>query len=81
MWFLMFYRASENIFAMLPSLNYVKEALSEANIWLRSSKPYLVSTCASSSLRTVEELKVHFLSCQFNVFTFAENLYTVYMIV
>ena len=53
------YRASENIFGILPSLNDVKDALSEANSWLRNSKPYLVSsTCASNSVRKVEDLSV-----------------------
>ncbi|KAG4987495.1 hypothetical protein JHK85_030478 [Glycine max] len=52
-------RASENIFGILPSLNDVKDALSEANSWLRNSKPYLVSsTCASNSVRKVEDLQM-----------------------
>ena len=63
---LVVYRASENIFAILPSLNDVKDALSEANLWLRNSKPYLVSSaCASNSLRQVEDLQVHVLSSLF----------------
>ncbi|XP_020978798.1 lysine-specific demethylase 5B isoform X1 [Arachis ipaensis] len=52
-------RDSENIFAILPSLNDVKDAFSEANLWLRNSKPYLVSSpCASSSLLKVEDLQM-----------------------
>jgi histone demethylase JARID1 len=63
---LVFCRASENIFIILASLNDVKEALSEANSWLRNSKPYLVSSnCVSNSVRKVEDLQVHVLSCLF----------------
>ncbi|OIV94904.1 hypothetical protein TanjilG_22101 [Lupinus angustifolius] len=52
-------RASENIFAILPSLEKVKDVLSEANSWLRNTKPYLVSsTCASNSSRKVEDLQM-----------------------
>ncbi|CAL0331986.1 unnamed protein product [Lupinus luteus] len=52
-------RASENIFAILPSLEKVKDALSEANSWLMNTKPYLVSsTCASNSSRKVEDLQM-----------------------
>ncbi|KAL2348037.1 hypothetical protein Fmac_002037 [Flemingia macrophylla] len=52
-------RASENIFVILPSLNGVKDALSEANSWLRNSKPYLVSSlCASNCVRKVEDLQI-----------------------
>lgn len=69
------YRASENIFGILPSLNDVKDALSEANSWLRNSKPYLVSSmCASNSVRKVEDLEVHVLFCLFCGFIFAENM-------
>lgn len=78
----MFYRASENIFVLLPSLNDVKEALMEANSWLRNSKPYLVSsTCASNSVQKVEDLQVHVLSCLFYSFSFAENIYTLNMMI
>ncbi|XP_027329808.1 lysine-specific demethylase 5B isoform X2 [Abrus precatorius] len=52
-------RASENIFVILPSLNGVKTALSEANSWLRNSKPYLVSaTHVSNSVWKVEDLQM-----------------------
>ncbi|XP_073220782.1 lysine-specific demethylase JMJ17 isoform X2 [Cicer arietinum] len=52
-------RASENIFVVLASLNDVKEALSEANSWLKNSKPYLVSSnCMSNSVRKVEDLQL-----------------------
>ncbi|TKY70948.1 Lysine-specific demethylase 5B [Spatholobus suberectus] len=52
-------RASENIFVILPSLNDFKDALLEANSWLRNSKPYLISSmCASNSVRKVEDLQM-----------------------
>lgn len=61
---LVFCRASENIFVNLALLNDVKEALTEANSWLRNSKPYLVSSnCMSNSWRNVGDLQVHILSC------------------
>jgi histone demethylase JARID1 len=76
---LVFCRASENIFIILASLNDVKEALSEANSWLRNSKPYLVSSnCVSNSVRKVEDLQVHVLSCLFYRFSFAANIYIKY---
>ncbi|KAK7406134.1 hypothetical protein VNO78_07753 [Psophocarpus tetragonolobus] len=52
-------RASENIFVILPSVSDVKDALSEANSWLRNSKLYLVSSiCDTNSVRKVEDLQM-----------------------
>ncbi|XP_027915357.1 lysine-specific demethylase rbr-2 isoform X3 [Vigna unguiculata] len=52
-------RASENIFVILPSLNDVKDALSEANSWLKNSKPYFVSSMQTSdSMQKVEDLQM-----------------------
>lgn len=52
-------RASENIFVTLASLDDVNKALSEANSWLRNSKPYLASSnCVSNSVRKVEDLQL-----------------------
>ncbi|KAK7251291.1 hypothetical protein RIF29_34347 [Crotalaria pallida] len=52
-------RASENIFAILPSLNDVNNALLEANSWLCNTKLYLVSPiCASNSSRKLEDLQM-----------------------
>ncbi|BBH03352.1 transcription factor jumonji domain-containing protein [Prunus dulcis] len=54
-------RSSEDIYVNLPSLLDVKDTLSKAMAWLRSSEPFLV-TCsplvpASSSLLNVDTLK------------------------
>ncbi|KAL5098856.1 hypothetical protein RYX36_003183 [Vicia faba] len=51
-------RASENIFVILTLLNDVKEALAEANSWLRNSKPYLSSNRESNSARNVGDLQL-----------------------
>jgi hypothetical protein len=76
---LVFCRASENIFVTLASLDDVNKALSEANSWLRNSKPYLASSnCVSNSVRKVEDLQVHVLSCLFYTFSFAANIYSKY---
>lgn len=55
----------------LPSLLDVKDTLSKAMAWLRSSEPFLV-TCsplvpASSSLLNVDTLKVLDVSCMFSL--------------
>ena len=55
----------------LSSLLDVKDALSKAMIWLRSSKPFLM-TCfplvsVSSSLLNVNTLKVLNVSCLFSL--------------
>jgi len=76
---LVFCRASENIFVILASLDDVNKALSEANSWLRKSKPYLASSnCLSNSERKVEDLQVHLLYCLFYTFSFAANIYSKY---
>ncbi|KAI4315412.1 hypothetical protein L6164_028225 [Bauhinia variegata] len=52
-------RASENLFVILPSLNDIKDAVLEANSWLKNSKPYLASTASASiSLRKFEDLQI-----------------------
>lgn len=50
-------RASQNIFAILPSLHDVRDALSMAETWLRRSQPFLMST-VSSGLSSSPLLKV-----------------------
>lgn len=61
-----FYRASEEIYAILPSLNDVKDAVLIAKSWLKKSEPFLMvamsAAPASSSLFEVEALKVLALS-------------------
>ncbi|KAJ7952318.1 Transcription factor jumonji (JmjC) domain protein [Quillaja saponaria] len=52
-------RASEDISANLPSLNDIKDALSEAKSWLKNSTAFLVSPLpALSSLLKVEDLQM-----------------------
>lgn len=57
-----YFRASQNIFAILPSLHDVRDALSMAETWLRRSQPFLMSTVSSglssSPLLKVDALKV-----------------------
>jgi histone demethylase JARID1 len=54
-------RYSEDIFAILPSLEDIKEAVSSAKSWLNESKPFLVSDSPvepfSNSLLKVDDLK------------------------
>lgn len=54
-------RTSENIYALLPSLDDIKSALSMAESWIRGSQPFLLSTVCSGhvsgSLLKVDALK------------------------
>ncbi|XP_028088427.1 lysine-specific demethylase 5A isoform X1 [Camellia sinensis] len=54
-------RTSEDICAILPSFDVVKDALSLAKLWLKKSEPFLVSYLSvapvSSSLLKVDDLK------------------------
>ncbi|XP_021735832.1 lysine-specific demethylase 5D-like [Chenopodium quinoa] len=54
-------RTSEDIYVILPSLPAIKEAVSAANSWIKSSRPFLQSaalmTSASTGLLAFENLK------------------------
>lgn len=54
-------RTSEDIFVILPSLPAIKDAVSEANSWLESARPFLQSsvltTSASIAVLSFEDLK------------------------
>lgn len=61
-----FFRDSEDVFVILPSLNDLNDAVLTAKSWLKKSEPILMSALsaapASSSLFEVEALKVLVLS-------------------
>lgn len=67
-----YFRTSEDVCVILPSLDDVKEAVSMAVSWLNKSKPFLcsyLSTPSSSySLLNFESLKVHLFSILCHVY-------------
>lgn len=57
-----YFRASQSIFAILPSLHDVEDALSIAETWIRRSEQFLISSVSSGHsscpLLKVDALKV-----------------------
>ncbi|KAL8141640.1 hypothetical protein V2J09_014672 [Rumex salicifolius] len=69
-------RSSKDICAILPSLPDIEESLSDAMLWLETSRPFLQSTdhvTSGSSLWNLDDLKEQVSSSKFLRVSFAER--------
>jgi hypothetical protein len=56
------FSSSEDIFAVLPSLPEVREAVSITYSWMDRSKPYIAHSSEVCDVLNISELKVHVIS-------------------